>query len=373
MSRAQLVLERALAAGFDLAGLTPVEPPHRAAEFRRWLAAGRHGEMDYLREFEPRITAPQEHLPWARTLLVVGLAHSRPAVTTPDGARVARYAAGRDYHNVVGKKLKLLARDLKRDGIVRDFRKVVDAGPLLERAHAARAGIGFESKAANLLHPRFGPWFFLGELVLDTELEPTPLPPAGSCGTCTACLDACPTQAIRAPGEVDATRCISYLTIEHPGRIAAELRPALADWVFGCDVCSEVCPWGHRAPDLSTRFGTHAAVEGEGVFGWLRSELRPEGALLGSPLQRAGRERLQRNGLLFYGNHPRDGVRPILLATLEHSPSPILRDAAAWSLARAHGRDRGVRAALDSARAREPDYELRGALADYLDGSSDRD
>ncbi|MBK7875572.1 MAG: tRNA epoxyqueuosine(34) reductase QueG [Planctomycetes bacterium] len=367
MSRSQLVLERALAAGFDLAGLTPLTAPHRAGEFRAWLAAGRHGAMEYLREFEPRITAPQVDLPWARTLLVVGLGHARSAIATADGARIARYAAGRDYHNVIGKRLKRLALGLKRDGLIRDFRKVVDAGPLLERAHAARAGLGFESKAANLLHPRFGPWFFLGELVLDVEFEPTPTPPTGSCGTCTACLEACPTHAIVAPGVVDARWCISYLTIEHPGPVPTELRPQLGNWVFGCDVCSEVCPWGHRAPDLAERFGTHAAVEGAGVLGWLKTGLRDPEALAGSPLQRAGPERLLRNTLLFFGNHPVEEARPVLLEHLERSPAPLLREAAGWALVRGHGRRPDVRLAVERAAGRDPDPEVRAELRGHLD------
>lgn len=366
MIPSELVLERALAAGFDLAGLAPAAPPERANEFRAWLAAGRHGSMEYLRAFEPRITAPERDLPWARAILVVGLAHSRGAFATEDGARVARYAAGRDYHNVVGKRLKRLALGLKRDGLIRDFRKVVDAGPLLERSHAATAGVGFESKAANLLHPRFGPWFFLGELVLDTELAPTSTPPAGACGSCTACLDACPTEAIVAPGEVDARRCLSYLTIEHEGPVAEEFRPAFEDWVFGCDVCSEVCPWGRRAPDLATRFGTHPAVEA-GPMSWLEGGLAAPEALAGSPLQRAGSERLIRNALLRAGNRPTDAGRGHLLAHLAGSASPTLRGAAAWSLARAHGRDAGVAAALGAALAREDDAAVRTDLERGLD------
>lgn len=356
------MLELTREAGFDLVGLAPFAPPHRADEFRSWLALGRHGDMDYLAEFGPRITDPPAHLPWGRTVLVVGLGHSRPPVRSTDGARIARYAAGRDYHNVVGKRLKLLARDLRRAGLVREFKKVVDAGPLMERAHAARAGLGFESKAANLLHPRFGPWFFLGELVLDVELEPTEAVPAGSCGTCTACIDACPTGAIVAPGEVDARACISYLTIEQKGPNDRALRAAAGDWLFGCDVCSEVCPWGQRAPDLTERFGTHAAVGELDVLDWLRAPERLEADLAGSPLQRAGVDGLLRNAIQFVGRHPRDEAGPLLAQRLATAEAPLVRDAAAWALASAHGADASTRIALERQWEREPEAWVRRGI-----------
>jgi epoxyqueuosine reductase len=355
-------LELAREAGFDLAGIAPLRPPARAAEFGRWLAAGRHGAMGWLAADADRIRDPRVLLPEGRSVLVVALGHSRPAVETADGARVARYAAGRDYHNVVGKRLRRLASRLRREGVLREWKKVVDAGPLLERSHAQEAGLGFESKAANLLHPRFGPWFFLGELLLDADLEPTATPVAGSCGTCTACLDACPTGAIVGPGEVDARRCISYLTIEHPGAIAPELRPALGDWVFGCDVCSEVCPWGAKAPDLSERFGTHAGVEGAELADWVRSG-RPTLGLAGSALQRPGDEGLVRNALLHLGNRPREGGASVLLEALTAQASGALREAAGWALGKGYAPDAGVRAGLEAAARRDPDPGVREALA----------
>ncbi|NOT30942.1 MAG: tRNA epoxyqueuosine(34) reductase QueG, partial [Planctomycetes bacterium] len=257
---AEMVLELALEQGFDLVGVAPLRAPRAAARFEEWLLAGRQADMEWLEQHRARILDPRLSLPEGRSLLVVGLGHSRAPVGLAGGARVARYAAGRDYHNVIGRKLRKLAGALRARGLLGAWKKVVDAGPLLERSHAAEAGLGFESKAANLLNPRFGPWFFLGELLLDVEVSPTPLAPAGSCGTCTACLDGCPTGAILEPGVVDARLCLSYQTIENRGPIPHALRERLGSWVFGCDVCSEVCPRGADAPDLAARFGTHAAV-----------------------------------------------------------------------------------------------------------------
>lgn len=352
MDAAARALELAREAGFDLAGLAPLRPPRDAEHFRAWLARGHHADLAYLARDAARILDPRLDAPHGRTLLVVGLAHARPALELPGGARVARYAAGRDYHNVLQKGLRKLRRALQREGLIPredPARAGVDAVPLLERSHAAEAGLGFASKAANLLHPHFGPWFFLGELVLDTELAPAapPSPPAGSCGTCTACLDACPTQAIVAPGRVDAGRCISYQTIENRGPIPHELRRAVGAWAFGCDVCSEVCPWGSKAPDLGARFGLQPAFE-RGVERWIgwRDEAEVASALAGSPLQRAGREGLARNAAIVLGNAPTSEGEQVLLEALSFDASALVREAAAWALAAGYSRSDAVERAL---------------------------
>ena len=356
------VLELAQEAGFDLAGLAPLRRPAAGDHFERWLDAGHHAGMDYLADQRERILDPTALLPTGRTILCVGLAHSRAAVELPGGGRVARYAAGADYHNVVRRRLRKLAKRLRGEGLLGDFRQVVDAGPLLERSHAAEAGLGIESKAANLLHPTFGPWFFLGELVLDADLDPTEAEDsvaAVSCGSCTACLDVCPTDALPSPGVLDARRCLSYLTIEHRGPVPRELREAVGDWAFGCDLCSEVCPWGQRAPDLAERFGTHPVATGD-LVSWVETPADAfEAALGGSPLQRAGREGLVRNAAIVLGNHPREEGRRALLRALEQDPSPLVRGQAAWGLARGHAEDAGTRAALERAR-RDPAPLVRG-------------
>jgi epoxyqueuosine reductase len=367
MERRERIRELALDAGFDLAGFAPLRPPQDAARFRSWLANGFHAGLDYLERHAERIADPRSLSPVPGTLLIVGLAHSRPGIELPGGGRIARYAAGRDYHNVLTKRLRSLRARLVAEGIIgREnlARPIVDAGPLLERSHAAEAGLGFLSKAANLLHPAFGPWFFLGELVLGLELEPSGSPPAGSCGTCTACLDVCPTQAIREPGLVDARACLSYHTIENRGAIPRELRARLGEWAFGCDLCSEVCPWGAKSPDESARFGTHRFVEEHGLERWigLRDPSEWSETLRGSGLQRARRDGLARNAAIVLGNVPRPSAEPVLLDALSFDPSAIVREAAGWALAHGYARRDVVERAAASERDESVRSELRRTL-----------
>lgn len=365
----------ALELGFDLAGLAPLRPPQDAARFRAWLAAGHQAGMTWLERNADRILDPARilarghedgdaELP-AGSLLVVGLGHHRAPVALPGGGRVARYAAGRDYHNKLGKLLRKLARRLTEAGLAGRTRAIVDAGPLLERSHAAEAGLGFRSKAANLLHPEHGPWFFLGELLLDVDLtvgrDPS-TPPPGSCGTCTACLDACPTAAIPEPGVIDSARCISYHTIESREPVPRALRQAFGDWVFGCDVCSEVCPWGSHAPDRSEDWGTHARVQEDSLLTWLA---QPQEGFAdrfeGSPLKRPGRDGLARNAAIALGNRPVEGGRPALLRALG-DPAALVREASGWALARAYADEPGVLEELEAASARESDPLAREGL-----------
>jgi epoxyqueuosine reductase len=370
---AERLSEAARGAGFDLAGIAPIAPPPDAERFRAWIADGRHADMDWLERNAERIADPRAVLSDARWMLVVGLGHARAAHELEGGGRIARYALGRDYHNLIGKRLKRLARELVGAGLARRARVIVDAGPLLERSHAAVAGVGFPSKAANLLHRRLGPWFFLGELLLDTGSEdPTPAADRsdalGSCGTCTACLDACPTQAITAPGQVDARLCISYQTIENRGAIPPELRARIGEWVFGCDVCSEVCPFGTRAPDASERFGEHPGQAGTRLADWLGipEEAAFRARFEGSPLRRPGRGGLLRNAALVLGNRPSDAGRTALERALGDS-DPRVRAAAGWALVAGHGADVGSRAAVERAAAREHDEATRADLLASLD------
>jgi epoxyqueuosine reductase len=374
MTATATVLGLAHQIGFDEAAVVPLGPPPDLGRFDDWLAAGRHGDMAWLARYRDRIADPAALLPQGRSMLVVALGHSRPAVRLEDGSRVARYAAGRDYHNVVGRKLRRLRARLVEAGLMSPaaaFRKVVDAGPLLERSYGAQAGLGFSSKAANLLHPRLGPWFFLGELLLEVELEPTPALPMGSCGTCRLCLDACPTGAIVAPCVVDARACLSYQTIENRGPIPVELRAALGPWAFGCDVCSEVCPWGSHAPDLSARFGTHRALEG-GAAAWLGTREEAEFAerTRGSPLKRPGRAGLARNAAIVLGNLPGEGGREALGAALDEDSSSLVREAAAWALMHGYSDDEGVRAQVERASIRENDAAVAACMRAGLGGET---
>ncbi len=377
-SRRSLVLEQAREIGFDLVGIAPFGPPPDAERFEAWIEERRHGTMGYLERGRAATVDPRSQWPAGKSLLVVGLGHSRPALHLPGGGRIARYAAGRDYHNVVSKMLDRLRRALLREGLASPGSAFVDATPLLERSHAAEGGLGAPSKAANLLDVRFGPWFFLGELILDLDLSPTPAPSRiPSCGSCTACIDACPTGAILEPGRVDATRCISYHTIEHRGLVAHDLRPQAGEWAFGCDVCSEVCPWGSKAPDLTERFGTRPAFEeGASEAGTLVDLLtdgrdEPDDAghkerWRGSPLRRPRREGLARNAAIVLGNCPSEPGLDALLGALAADPTPSVRAASAWALAAGHLEDSGVRESISRALAREVDpgaaMDMRASL-----------
>lgn len=377
MNTADVILELAHGAGFDLAGLAPLAPPPDGERFEAWLDAGHGADMDWLEKNRARIRDPRGLSEGSATLLVVGMGHSRPAVELPGGGRVARYAAGRDYHNRLGKALKRLGKTLNREGLLdpgRAGRAMTDAAPLLERSHAEVAGLGFASKAGNLLNPAHGPWFFLGELLLEVpfgQLDWVPSPPPGSCGTCTACIDACPTQAIVAPGQVDARLCISYQTIENRGPIPNDLRPKLSGWAFGCDVCSEVCPWGSKAPDRSADWGRHEGLELDlvGILG--QNPATFSEVWRGSPLQRPKRDGLARNAALALAAVPSERGRLALTEATRGDSSPMVREAAAWALAEAHGDEPGTRAVLDATLAGLPEGPLGALLRetrDRLDG-----
>jgi len=362
VDRRQELEEHARAVGFDLVGIAPAAPPPEGARFEAWLDDGHHADMDWLERNRERILDPRLTLPEARSIVVLGFAHSRPEVELSGGGRIARYAAGRDYHNVMGRMLTKLVRRLSDAGFAGPSRRIVDAGPLLERSHAAVAGLGFQSKAANLLHPDFGPWFFLGELLIAEELEPTSTPMPGSCGTCTACIDACPTDALIAPGVLDSARCISYQTIENRGPIPHELHEKIGEWVFGCDVCSEVCPWGDDAPDLSDRFGLHAALEDRPLVSWLEDPVPFEERYQGSPLQRPKRAGLARNTAIVLGNRGDEEAQGVLLRALSFDPDALVRETAGLSLARVYGDDPGIRRALEDASSCDDDDRVQREL-----------
>lgn len=349
MQPQQQIEEWARELGFDLFGVAPLRPPRDAERFEDWLAKGHNAGLTWLKEQRERIVDPSKVLPGGKSIVILGMGHSRPAVALEGGGRVARYAAGRDYHNLLIKRVRRLLRRMKAEGWVRDARTMADAAPLLERSHAAEAGLGFLSKAANLLHPTFGPYFFLAEVLVDLELEPTTAPPAGSCGTCTACIDACPTGAILEPGRVDAGRCISYHTIENTGSIPTEIAERMGPWAFGCDVCSEVCPWSRKAPDLSQRFGTNRVVE-SGLVAWLEPKIDFEAWTEGTALRRPGAAGLARNAAIALASVPTDASQRALLKALSGHPEALVRNAAAWSLSHAFGQDAAVQRALESLR-----------------------
>ena len=286
--------------GFDLVAIGPAGPPDHGPDFRRWVEAGNAGTMGYLeRRIEERLQ-PKRVLPGARAVVCAALNYYQGEVTDPSWRPVARYAWGRDYHDVIGPRLERLAAHLAETAGARSL-GYVDTGPVLERDLAARAGLGWIGKNTMLLHPRLGSWFFIGVLLTTAELTHDE-PLADRCGTCRACLDACPTGAFTAPYVLDARRCVSYLTIEHRGDIAAEAHAGMAGWQFGCDICQDVCPWNRKAP--VTREEAFASPvpfpDAATVCGMDDGALRQRFA--GTPLLRAQPAGLRRNARIYMEN-----------------------------------------------------------------------
>ena len=400
----------ARALGFTLVGIAPPDPSQYLGFYRRWLADGRHGEMGYLARPDAvaRRADLRETLATVRSVVVVGqeyLGCAEPAgPPRPDTGLIARYARGRDYHRVVkGRLLDLLERLEAFSGSPIMGRVYVDTGPILERELAARAGLGWFGKNTMLIHPRRGSWFFLGALLLDLELEPDTPFTADHCGSCRRCLDACPTGALlgrdpRGAPVMDATRCISYLTIEHRGPIPRELRPALENRILGCDVCQDVCPFNARFAQEAGEPGYAARRPGEFPVG---VEARPGGeemdhpgtespsliALMrlsweqwdtftrGSAIRRAGYAGFKRNVAVALGNWAAPEAMEALVGALG-DPEPLVRGHAAWALGRVGSG--AARDSLASALSSEDDpfvrEELELALAELGlegDGSSD--
>jgi len=324
--------------GFHLIGVTTPEPFEQAElDITRWLAGGHQGDMAWLNTARAHLaTRPRELLPEARSLVVVGASYRTAEPEAGSGGRVARYAWGSDYHDAMKNRLRHLAAFLsQRVGRQVRSRVFVDDGPLVERDAAMRAGLGFRGKNTNLLTP-IGSYVFLGALLTDVELE-FDQPVQKDCGTCRLCIDACPTDALDSAYHLAAERCIAYLTIEHRGPIADDLRPRIGEWVFGCDICQEVCPynasrrdrprgWQEFEPRAGTRLDLEALVEMD------EEEFRQ--TFRGSPIKRAKRRGLARNAALALGNAGRSEARPALERAARSDPDEVVRDAAAWAVSR---------------------------------------
>jgi epoxyqueuosine reductase len=340
--RAELLKGWALEEGFDRAGVARLERSATGEAYLSWLERGEHADMAYLtRRTELRLDPRQMLDRGARTALCVALQdHPLVGDIAPEGDLwpwVARYARGLDYHDHFLRRLQRLTERITEAFPGSRSRPYVDTGPVLERELGVRAGLGAVGKNTNLLDGETGSWFFLGELFLDLELEPDRAA-ADLCGSCVACLEACPTGALPEPYRLDSNRCISYWTIEHRGVIPAEVRPTLGSWVFGCDICQEVCPVNTEPeardhPELRLAEGRSqldlAGLLNLGREGYVES-------FRGSPMKRAKQEGLQRNGAVAMGNSRDRRYVPALEAALENG-SDLVRKHAAWALGRIGG------------------------------------
>jgi epoxyqueuosine reductase len=334
------VLAREL--GFQRCGISGISLDEDEAHLRDWLAKGLYGSMQWMARHGDMRARPQELIPGTIRVISVGLDYGRNDdnaawATLEDGERayVARYALGRDYHKLMRQRLQTLADRIQQEVGPFGHRVFVDSAPVLERALARNAGLGWIGKHTCLIDKDGGSWFFLGEIYVDLPL-PVDAPASAHCGTCTRCIDICPTQAIIAPYRLDARRCISYLTIEHEGSIPEDLRPAMGNRIFGCDDCQLVCPWNKFAkrtdePDFRARNQLDTATLPQ-LFAWSEAEFlsRTEG----SAIRRSGHERWLRNIAVALGNAPPTPEVMRSLASRQDDESDLVREHVSWAMAR---------------------------------------
>ncbi|AWK85574.1 tRNA epoxyqueuosine(34) reductase QueG [Azospirillum thermophilum] len=338
----EAIRDRALALGFDAVGFAPAElGPEARERLADYVRQGRHGDMGWMAERTEQRSHPRGLWPEARTAIVLGTSYAphddpRRLLDHPDRAVVSVYARNRDYHDLVKGRLKTLGQWLAHS-YKAELKVFVDTAPVMEKPLAERAGLGWQGKHTNLVSRDHGSWLFLGEVYTTLELPPDP-PGADRCGSCTRCQDACPTAAFPAPYQLDARRCISYLTIEHKGPIPEELRPLMGNRIYGCDDCLAACPWNKfaratrepaflpRAELTAPRLADLAELDDPGF----------RQVFSGSPIKRIGRDRFVRNVLIAIGNSGDPALRPAAERRL-HDESELVRDAAGWAVARLAG------------------------------------
>jgi epoxyqueuosine reductase len=336
----RVIGELAKEAGFDLVGVACAEPLREGGErLKEWQESGMAAGMGYMRRPAELLSDPKKLQKSARSVVSLGVSYypGEHPENTGAGGRVARYAWGRDYHEVIkGRLLELRERLEEELGARIKARTFTDAVPLLERSAAQKAGLGFFGRNSCLISGEAGSYFFIADLIVDLEVEPD-APGTGTCGRCTRCMDACPTGAIKAPGVVDARLCISYLTIENRGEIPRDLRPLVGDWAFGCDICQEVCPY-NKTKATRSRWPEFSAQSGAGPYLSLvevleiRDEEEFERRFGHTPLTRAGRAGILRNCCVVAGNLKLEEAVPALLSCLTEDESTLVRGHAAWAL-----------------------------------------
>lgn len=358
----------ALQTGFSHAGVAPASAlTRRDAELRRWLGQGLGTGLPYMETFFERRSRLLNEIPWVRSILVLAAAYDATSLApeTMASGRIARYAKGRDYHRVLRKRMKTLMRNIRiLAGPETRLAATIDTSAVQERTLAEAAGLGFFGKNTCLIRPKGGSYFFLAALMTDLPLVPD-APLEWDCGSCSLCLQACPTQALKEPYQLDAQRCIASLTIENRGAIPQDLRPAVADWLFGCDICQEVCPYNHAAlePKTGETASTNSLPLAEILA--LRTDEAFRSRFASTPLTRPKREGLLRNAAVVAGNLKESSQVPALIDLLRREPSPMVRSHAAWALGQIHTAE--SQSALKQAQRTEQDpdvlAEIRLALS----------
>jgi epoxyqueuosine reductase len=336
----QRIFDKAQELGFSAWGIARADAvPEAGDRLREWLRAGHHGEMGWMEARAEQRASPQGLWPKAQSVIALAMSYAPPhdplaLANAKDRGRISVYAQGSDYHKVVKKALKAMGRWLA-DEAGCDLKVFVDTAPVMEKPLSAAAGIGWQGKHSNLLSRAHGSWLFLGVIYTTLDLEPD-APAEPHCGSCTRCIDACPTSAIIAPNLVDARRCISYLTIEHAGPIPHEFREAIGNRIYGCDDCLAVCPWNRFASEAQANKAF--APRAELVAPTLKDLLALDDAAFrelfsGSPIKRIGVNRMIRNCLIAAGNSHDPALRESVGRHL-HSDDPVVADAAKWALER---------------------------------------
>ncbi len=332
--------EEAARLGFAACGFaSAAQDPLRAERFEQWLGEGRHGSMEWMEARKEQRASPQGLWPEAGSVIALGMSYAPQTdplalAGQPDRARISIYAQGRDYHDVVKKALKALARWLVAEAPGSELKVFVDTAPVMEKPLGEAAGIGWQGKHTNLVSREHGSWLFLGAIYTTLEFAPD-APHTDACGSCRACQDACPTDAFPAPYILDARRCISYLTIEHKGPIPEEFRAALGNRIYGCDDCLAVCPWNKfaEAAHAHAKFLPRAELAAPRLADFLGLDDAAFRALFsGSPIKRIGRDRFVRNCLYAAGNSG-DGTLVKVVTGLRADPDPAVAEAAEWAVA----------------------------------------
>jgi epoxyqueuosine reductase len=337
----QRIVQLGLELGWAAVGIADIALEREAEGYQAWIAAGHHGEMEYMARHGSLRWQPDDLQPGTQSVICVALdywpqraAGAEATLQSTDRAYVSRYALGRDYHKVLRNKLQAFAERIGEQIAAHDFRVFTDSAPVMEIPLAVKAGLGWRGKHTLLLNRERGSLFFLGEIYTSLLLAQSAAQ-SSHCGSCTACIDVCPTRAITAPHRLDARRCISYLTIEHEGSIDEDLRPLIGNRIFGCDDCQLVCPWNkfaHKAtvPDFEPRNDLDSAALIE-LFAWTEADFNER--LQGSPIRRIGHMRWLRNIAVALGNAPATQATLQALSSRSGHPDPLVREHVAWALA----------------------------------------